>query len=393
MKILYVTAIELDTDGGPKTHIIEMIMEWDKIGHDILLLAPSFNNELLKLPVGIINYPFFGYSLLRRAFSYLLMSFVLLGCILKFRPEIIYERQMEFNPTIWLLCKLYKLPFFLEINGLMTEDLEKTGAWSISIFLQKVIEGKEVNSATGIFCTSPLLREKIATKYHDISDRVIFIANGVNRDLFHPRNKEKCRIKMGFRPEKKYIGYVGTFNHLQNSEQLIENFVKVAKKIPEAQLIMVGDGPTKKYCQKLVSDFNLTERVVFTGLINYGDVPLYINCFHVGLVPASKLRLEREGVVSFKLQEFLACGCPTIAHYLSKNDYDKFCQFIKMAHIDDKYSLSDAVIELLENQDKCTSLAERALSYIKDNVSWEKSASKTINIIEKRIQSTQSCNE
>lgn len=387
MKILYVIAIELDMDGGPKTHIIEMLKGMHSLSHDILLLAPPFNRKRLNLPGKVIIYPFFGYSFLRRLISYPFMFIFLLWCMCKFRPTIIYERQMEYNPYVWLANKIVRLPFFVEINGLVTEDFQQTGTGFIPTTIHKKVEKKEFNSSVGMLCTSPLLKAKISEKYINISNKICFIPNGVNLNLFHPMDKSVCRKKMGFQQEMKYIGYVGTFNHLHNSEQVIESFVKVAENIPEAQLIMVGDGPRRKNCEKIAANFNLTERVIFTGIVKYEEVPIYINCFDVGLVLSSKHRLEREGVVSFKLQECLACGCPAIAHYKDPVDYDRFSPFVKMVYIEDRLKLSNAIVELLQDPPKCSSMAERSLSYIKKNISWEKSALLTVNFINKMIKS------
>lgn len=386
MKILYVSAIELDADGGPKTHIIEMLREWHKLGHEIVLLTPPYNREHLNLQVKVVSYPFFGYSFFRRIISYHFMFVFLVWCICKFRPTAVYERQMEYNPFIWLVCRISKLPLFVEINGLMVEDLERTGSGVIPTMIHKVVEKKEFYSSAGMLCTSPLLKKKVCEKCNNVSNKTCFMPNGVNLNLFRPMDKRDCRIKMGFPSEMKYIGYVGTFSHLDSSEKIIEGFIKIAQKIPEAQLVMVGDGPGRKDCQKIVADFNLTERVIFAGLVNYEDIPIYINCFDIGMVSASKLKLEREGLIAFRLQEFLACGCPTIAHYKNPKDYDQFCRFVKMVYIEDKLALSDAVIELLEDPDKCSSMAEQALSYIKENVSWEKTAVNTINFINGKIK-------
>src|SRR3972149_7239005 len=147
MKILYVSAIELDADGGPKTHIIEMLREWHKLGHEIVLLTPPYNRERLNLQVNVVFYPFFGYSFFRRIISYHLMFVFLVWCICKFRPTIVYERQMEYNPFIWLVCRISKLPLFVEINGLMVEDLERTGSGVIPIMVHKVVEKKEFYSS------------------------------------------------------------------------------------------------------------------------------------------------------------------------------------------------------------------------------------------------------
>jgi glycosyltransferase involved in cell wall biosynthesis len=381
MKILYVTAIELDVDGGPKTHIIEMIGEFLNLGNEVLLLAPPFNRNRLTLPVKVLHYPFLGYSFVRRVISYLFLLVLLIWSILRFKPTIIYERQMEYNPFVYFVCRLFKLPFFVEINGLFIEDLKQSRAGYTSTTTHNVIERKEFYWATGILCTSPLLKEIITCRYKNIATKICFVPNGVNRNLFRPMNKLECQNKIGLNPEMKYIGYVGTFNHLHNSEQVIQIFSRLSDKIPEAKLIMVGDGPRRKNCEMAVASLELAERVIFTGLVRYEDVPVYINSFDMGMVLATKQRLEREGVVAFKLFELLSCGCPTIAHYKDQKDYEYFSPFVKMVHVEDQLGISKAIIEILGNPDECASMSEKAISFINKNISWEKSALITLDFI------------
>jgi glycosyltransferase involved in cell wall biosynthesis len=389
MRILYVSAIELDIDGGPKTHILEMLREWEKQGHDILLLSPRFDLKRFKLPISIKFYSFFGYSFVRRIISYIFLFIILLRSISKFKPTAVYERQMEHNPFVYLACKIFKVPFFIEINGVMAEDLEQTGSARIPVMIHKAIEKVEIKACAGVLCTSDLLKQKLTAMYPRIFSKICFIQNGVNLNLFRPLDKQKCRQRLGFDTYRKYVGYVGSFSHLHNLEQAIESFMKVADKIPDAQLIMVGDGPKKKDCQKLTNCHNLTNRIQFTGPVDYEAVPLYINCFDVALVVADRLRLEREGVVAFKLWEFLACGCPTIAQYLDQKDYEKFYSFSKMVHIDDKEGLSKGIIELLEDSNKSSRMSCNSLYYIKGNISWKKSALLSHNFINDMIKSAE----
>ena len=388
MRIIYVSAIELDSDGGPKTHIIEMLREWEKQGHEILLLTPYFDSKRFKLPIRVQFYLFFGYSFIRRIISYLFMFIFLLRSISKFKPDAVYERQMEYNPFVYLACKILRIPLFVEINGLMAEDLEQTGSVRVSVVIHKFIEKNEIYECTGVLCTSSVLKQKMIAQYPEVSNKICNIPNGVNLNLFRPLDKQQCRRRMGLETYEKYIGYVGTFSHLHNLEQAIESFLKVADKIPDVQLIMVGDGAKREGCRKLLAGNKLANRVQFTGSVDYEAVPAYINCFDVSLVVADRLRLAREGVVAFKLWEFLACGCPTIAQYSDQQDYEKYSSFIKMIHINDKSGLSNGIIELLEDADKSSKLADIALHYVERNISWKKSALLSHNFIKRMIKPT-----
>jgi glycosyltransferase involved in cell wall biosynthesis len=385
MKILYVSAIELDVPGGPRTHVMEMVKEWDHLGHEVLLVTPPFHPKQANLPVRTQTYPFFGYSFLRRILSTFFLSAVLIRSLHRFAPQVLYERQMEFNPLVGMVCRIFKLPFFVEVNGLMAEDLETTGSGVIPVFLHKIIEKKEFRSSAGLCCTSPLLKKKICAKYKKISGNVCFIQNGINLDLFRPMRKRECRIKMGVDPDLKYAGFVGTFNHLHDSERVIESFKDTAEKIDDLRLIMAGDGPKRKSCQNLAAEYGLADKVIFTGALDYEDVPVIINCFDVGLVFASKLRLEREGVVAFKLFEMLACGCPVIAHYKDQEDYDLFSPFVKMVHYEDKRAVVDAMVDLFRDPVAASGMAKQALGYIQKNVSWGRSAAETLDFIKSKM--------
>lgn len=384
MKILYVTAIELDSEGGPKTHITEMIRHWHQLGHDILLLAPRFDRESLKLPAHIVNFPFGGYSFGRRLITYVFLFFALIRCITRHKPAVVYERQMEYNPFVALACRLMKLPLFIEINGLIAEDLAHTGTANPIVRVHQYIEKKELAAAAGAVCTSSLLRDKLGARNSRTASKLCFIPNGVNLAIFRPMNKGRCRARIGLAADLKYVGYMGTFSFLHQPEQAVESFVYIQEKHPDTRLVLVGDGPRKKNCEKLAAYYGLKKFVIFTGAMKYEDVPVVLNCLDVALGLASRTRLEREGVVAFKFQEFMACGCPTISQYLDPLDYKRFSAFVKMVHVDDKPGLVAAILELLEDPDTGSSMAQRALAYMKDNVSWERSARMSIEFMDRK---------
>jgi glycosyltransferase involved in cell wall biosynthesis len=389
MKILYILAIELDCDGGPKTHVVEILKQLQKLGNNVLLLCPPFDNKRLKLPVNVQFYRFFGYSFLRRIASYLFMFLALLRCIPKFKPKVAYVRQMPYNPLLYIGCKIFKLPFILELNGIFEEDMEHTGSSKLSISIHKIIEKREFISSIGLICTSPVLKKKICRRHTNVVKKIFSVPNGVNSNLFRPLNKMKCRVKLGFDPQKKYVGYVGSFSHVHNPDKGIRSFRKVAARIPEAKLIMVGDGPLKKKCKKIAEEYKLSDRIIFTGPVNYDDVPTYINCFDIALDLSSELSLQRAGVIAFKFNEYLACGRPIISQYLCTKDFDRFSSFVKMVHVNDELDLADSIIELLENPADCAIMQNKSLSYVNENISWKRTALLSLNFIREMITKTE----
>lgn len=65
---------------------------------------------------------------------------------------------------------------------------------------------------------------------------------------------------------KFVIGHVGRFDRAKNQEYLIEVFKSIAQKDEDAMLLLIGDGQLKSYIVEKVKNYNLVDRVIFTGV-------------------------------------------------------------------------------------------------------------------------------
>lgn len=386
MKILYVSAIELDCVGGPATHVVEMIRQWHRLGHDVMLLAPRFYRAWAGLPDRVRHYPFAGYSVFRRLFSYQCLFVLLVWHLARFRPDAVYERQMEYNPFVFWACRIMRVPLFIELNGVMVEDLRRTHAPAPTILVHRMIESRELAFSAGITCTSPRLKQKICTRSATLCRKTQAVPNGVNRALFRPMDRAVCRKIMGLDPRLKVIGFVGTFSHLHQPEQAVRSLVRVSEENQDAMLLMVGDGPRRKGCERLAQDLGVSSHVIFTGSLPYEEVPVAINCMDVGLVLASRERLEREGVVAFKFLEMMTCGCPVVAQVLEPEESGRYAGVAKMVPVGDEAALERAMLELLGHPVQAAHMAEQALRYVAEQVSWEKSAQLSIDFMNRMIK-------
>ena len=386
MKILYVSAIELDCVGGPTTHVVEVVRQWHRLGHDVLLLTPSFSRTFAGLPDRVCHYPFAGYSVFRRLVSYQCLFVLLVWHLARFRPDAVYERQMEYNPFVFWACRLMRVPLFVELNGLMVEDLRQTHAPAPAIRAHAMVERSELTFSTGITCTSARLKEKICVRGAALCRKTQAVPNGVNRALFRPMDRAVCRQRMGIGARVKVIGFVGTFSHLHQPEQAVRSFARVREEIQDARLLMVGDGPRRKGCEQLAQNLGVSSHVIFTGPLRYEEVPVAINCMDVGLVLASRERLEREGVVAFKFQELLACGCPVVAQFLEPADSVRYSGVAKVVPVGEEAALDRALLELLGNPAEAARMAERALRHVAEHVSWENSARLNMDFISRMIK-------
>jgi phosphatidylinositol alpha-1,6-mannosyltransferase len=142
---------------------------------------------------------------------------------------------------------------------------------------------------------------------------MVKIAPGIDTDHFAPVDASALRASLGL-THKKVIVSVGRLVHRKGQDYLIEAMPAILKSEKDAHLLLVGEGPYRKYLEARVAKLSLTESVTFIGRIGYQELPKYICVGDIFAMPSrSRLAgLEVEGLGIVYL-EASACGLPVIA--------------------------------------------------------------------------------
>ena len=101
--------------------------------------------------------------------------------------------------------------------------------------------------------------------------------------------------------------YVGRVDPEKSIGHVIEAFSRVAPKVSEAELVVVGDGIDLERLKELAEDLKLGERAKFLGKVLPPDL---IEIYQDGMVFATASETETQGIV---LIEAAATGLPLIA--------------------------------------------------------------------------------
>ena len=142
---------------------------------------------------------------------------------------------------------------------------------------------------------------------------MVKIAPGIDTDHFLPQDASELRRELGL-TNKKVIVSVGRLVHRKGQDVLIEAMPNIIQEVPEAHILMIGEGPYRSYLETRVKTLGLQERVTFIGRIQYAELPRYICAGDLFVMPSrSRLAgLEVEGLGIVYL-EASACGLPVIA--------------------------------------------------------------------------------
>ena len=132
-------------------------------------------------------------------------------------------------------------------------------------------------------------------------DHVVVLPNGVDLDMFSPLDRLEVRRQLNL--SGVVVLSVGNLIESKGHHYAI----RALKWLPDATLVIVGEGKLRPKLERLAQDAQVAQRVVFTGDVRHEQTKLYYNAADV-LVLAS----SREGMPNVVI-EALACGCPVVA--------------------------------------------------------------------------------
>jgi 1,2-diacylglycerol 3-alpha-glucosyltransferase len=105
----------------------------------------------------------------------------------------------------------------------------------------------------------------------------VVIPTGVQAQNFRfPQLREKLRAELGIPGDSVVLLYVGRLALEKNIRMLMKSFAKLAGKVQNVHLAVVGGGPFEAEARKMASDLDLGRRVTFTGMMKHTELgPMY----------------------------------------------------------------------------------------------------------------------
>ncbi|HEX7042062.1 MAG TPA: glycosyltransferase [Patescibacteria group bacterium] len=148
-------------------------------------------------------------------------------------------------------------------------------------------------------------------------------------------------------------------------ETLINVMPQIVKRIPYANLLVIGTGPLEKDLRKKVKNMKLNKHIRFTGYIEkYSDVEDLFLKSAIGVAPyTDDAKTFTRYADPGKPKDYLACGLPVVITKVPPVAYkiDKFKCGIAVE--DDKEEIAAAIISLLTNRKKLVEYRKNAYKF------------------------------
>jgi glycosyltransferase involved in cell wall biosynthesis len=228
----------------------------------------------------------------------------------------------------------------------------------------KYLERKVYSRADEILAITPNHSRYVINMGAD-KVKVTLLQLPIDTNLFHPSiDFTEIHNKWGFTNKDKIIVFIGTLFDFSGLYEFIREFPYIIKRITEAKLLIVGDGPQRKKLESIIRDLNLEKSVMITGFQPYQTMPQYINmaalCINTFLDTP-----ETRDIFPGKIIQYIACGKAAVVTPLLgiKSLIDDESKGIIYAA--DIKELAIKTADLLEDNDRLHQIEQAGIEYIK----------------------------
>lgn len=286
--------------------------------------------------------------------------------------DVIHERYNLFAiGGAWASRKL-GIPYILEVNSDLLEERQAQGkeerglrrlfgVWSTRFCF---------NRAQRIICVSAQLKDHLAQKWQVDPNKLVVLPNAADTEAFsrqYDNKSTRCRLGLNDEP---VVMFVGGFYLWHDLGLLVKSFAQVVSKIPEAKLVLVGDGRTRSMIEALVEEYSLQSAVIMAGAVEHRDVPKMLAIAAVAVAPNIQF-FGGHGGSPLKIFEYMAAGKAIVATRTGQ-----VAEVIQDGHngllveAGDEHEWAETLISLLSNPEARNQLGQQARQQAVAQHSW-----------------------
>ena len=143
---------------------------------------------------------------------------------------------------------------------------------------------------------------------YGVTTPIHVLPTGLAADRFRAGDGRAFRARAGLDAQRPLVTYIGRVAHEKNIGFLVQVFRQVLTRVPEALLVIAGEGPARESLRQQVAHLGLDARVHFAGYLERDSALL--DCYAAADVFVFASRTETQGLV---LLEAMAQGAPVVS--------------------------------------------------------------------------------
>ena len=349
-------------------------------GHEVLVICPSFKGRQYRekrdgvttFYLRSIRFPFYpdqinevpkgkeflGMPLPRLAYRHGLWITVdpyptMKKVLNRFRPDVIHNQTAEMVAiAARRYAKKYDVPMVSTGHAYpdnITSQLKilKPIKRPLDAVLRTYMASFLKHSEYATMPTEMAIEDLVPKKRKHFQVPVEPLSNGVDLSMFGPKPPASRIYRKYHLPRNKpLVIYVGRIDPEKSISNVVSAFASVLERVPEACLVIVGDGTDRRHLQDLTQALGIEKSVYFPGRIYPPDI---MEIYRAGQLFVTASETETQGIV---LIEAAATGLPLVA--VDAGAVREICQHRKngiLCHPGDITEMADAIVRVLQDSE------------------------------------------
>ena len=265
--------------------------------------------------------------------------------------------------TAWLVSKIKRVPFLLEIRDLWPAFAIAVGVLknkvliSMSLWLERFL----YHRADRIIVNSPGYIEHVQLKG---GQNVTLIPNGSDTNAFTPANTNQIRKELRW-TDKFILLYAGAHG-MSNDLPVVLQATKLIEKHDDIKMVFIGDGKEKSNLIALAESLRLSN-VEFLNPIPKNKIAEYLQASDVCIAILKPIELYKTTYPN-KVFDYMAAEKPiilaidgVIREVVESANCGIFCE------PGNPYAIANAVLEMYSNRNGLEKIGKRGKVYLEEN--------------------------
>ncbi|MBR6627535.1 MAG: glycosyltransferase family 4 protein [Lachnospiraceae bacterium] len=279
MKILITTDLFTTSTNGVVTSVQNLRQELINKGHDVRILTLSEGMTSYKdgdfyfvrsVPIGMV-YPDVRMPMFYRS--------RMIDELVEWKPDIIHSQ-----------CEFFSFQFAQRISKLTGAPLVHTYHTLYEQYVTYVIPSRRVGKhmvqnlsrmrLKGVnVIIAPTGKVEDALRGYGVDNDICVVPTGISLEQHYRRVSEEDRLRkrkeLGISADDQVLLNLGRLGTEKNLEELLEFYRAARYENPGLRFLIVGDGPDKKQLEELAQKLGIDRDVIFTGMVDPGEVQEY----------------------------------------------------------------------------------------------------------------------
>jgi len=297
-------------------------------------------------------------------------------------PRIVYSLRPWNSSAARLLGKRFHCPCIKRIFGtgrLLYTELVRS-SWIKSRLRHPLLLANWLCPADMTIITDDgTYGDKVSEILGIKKDRYRYWPNGIDKSwAVNAREAQRLREQMGFTANHFILLCLSRLAPWKRQDRVVRAMKFIMKDLPNARLVLAGDGPWRNYLTKLVTDFNLQPFVRFLGMVSHEEVQ------NVMAMADVFLQMDDNSCLGNTLLEAMVCGRTIVTWDVGGTsqviiDGDTGCLLPNA----EPATIAKAVISLAKDPEKAKRLGYNARRFVREKrQTWDERIDMEIDLVE-----------